>query len=459
MRRSIRTRLIVWVLALLLPLTAGAGWLLIQVFGNRLLHDIDVALVEEAETVGELLATPKSTDAVTNLLAQLAAEADWGPRKYITIRRDGQLIAEAPPNAHVVLQSGRPSLRVAHYQSPDQSTTISIGVSVRAALHAQQRLRSLLAIGIPLILILVGTSLWVIIGRALRPLENASRQLEQVAAETLSVRIPVENPDDEVGRMVSVLNHMLDRLEHAVAELRHFTADAAHELRTPLTVLRTGLEVALARDRSAAEYRAALAEALEATDRMCRLAADLLTLARLEAAGAPRTTAPVDVTTMLRELADAWADAPGLGNTRVEVEASPNLFAEGDAGDLYRLFTNLIENAVRHGTNGNGEHAGGKRIVLTARRAADHIEAAVADDGPGIPPDDLPRAVDRFYRGRGQQASAPGTGLGLSIAQQIARTHGGQLVVANRDGGGCVVTVSLPVASSTGFHPQLDFAI
>ena len=105
---------------------------------------------------------------------------------------------------------------------------------------------------------------------------------------------------------------MLDRLERAVAELRHFTADAAHELRTPLTVLRTGLEVALSRDRPAAEYRAALAEALEATDRMCRLAADLLTLARLEAAGAPRTTAPIDVGAMLHELADAWTDAPGL---------------------------------------------------------------------------------------------------------------------------------------------------
>ena len=90
--------------------------------------------------------------------------------------------------------------------------------------------------------------------------------------------------------MVSVLNRMLDRLDRAVAELQRFTADAAHELRTPLTVLRTGLEVALARERAAPEYRAALTEALEATDRMCHLADDLLTLARLEAAGAPRTS-------------------------------------------------------------------------------------------------------------------------------------------------------------------------
>ena len=451
MRRSIRTRLVVWTLVLLLPLCAGAGWLLIQVFGNRLLHDVDVAVEEEAETVAELLAASSSPEAVTNLLSQLTAETDWGPRKYVTVMRGGQLVAEAPHDAHVVLQSGQPSLRIVRYQSPDHTVTVSIGVPVGAALHAQQRLRSLLGVGMPLILLVAGASLWMVIGRALRPLENASRQLEQIAAETLSVRIPVANPDDEVGRMVTVLNQMLYRLEHAVAELRHFTADAAHELRTPLTVLRTGLEVALSRDRAASEYRAALAEALEGTDRMCRLAADLLTLARLEAAGAPRTSVSVDVGAMLHELADAWADAPGVRRATLAVEASPDLYAQGDPGDLYRLFNNLIENAVRHGANGSGQRVS-TRVVLSARRSADRIEAAVADDGPGIAPDDLPRAFDRFYRGQGQHAGSPGSGLGLSIAQQIARSHGGHLAIANRDTGGCVVTVSLQAVVPAGFR-------
>ncbi len=446
MRRSIRIRLIVWTLALLLPLCAAAGWLLIQVFGNRLLHDVDVAVQEEAETVAELLAASTNLDAVTTLLSQLAAETDWGPRKYVTVTRGGQLVAEAPPDAHVVLQSGKPSLRIVRYESADRAVTVSIGVPVGAALHAQQRLRSLLAVGLPLILVLAGTILWLVIGRALRPLERASHQLEQIAAETLSVRIPVENPDDEVGRMVTVLNQMLERLEHAVAELRHFTADAAHELRTPLTVLRTGLEVALSRDRPASEYRAALTEALEATDRMCHLAADLLTLARLEAAGAPRTRVPVDVGAMLHELADAWEGTTALGTCTLEVEAPPDLYTVGDPGDLYRLFTNLIENAIRHGAGGNG--ATGGRILLSAHATAEGIEAAVTDNGPGIAPTDLPRALDRFYRGQGQLAGSPGSGLGLSIAQQIARTHGGHLVARNRDAGGCVVTVSLPAAAS-----------
>ncbi len=440
MRRSIRIRLIVWTLALLLPLCAGAGWLLIQVFGDRLLHDVDVAVEEEAETVAELLAASAQPEAVAALVTQLAVETDWGPRKYVAVTRAGQLIAEAPPNAHVGLQSGNPSLHVIRYQSPDTSVTVLIGVPVGAALHAQQRLRSLLVVGIPLILLLAGSSLWLVIGRALRPLENASRQLQQIAAETLSLRIPVENADDEVGRMVGVLNKMLDRLERAVAELQHFTADAAHELRTPLTVLRTGLEVALSRERPAAEYRAALGEALEATNRLCHLAADLLTLARLEAAGTPRTNAPVDVGAMLHELADAWTDTPALGSARLEVQAAPDLHTMGDPGDLYRLFTNLIENAVRHGTNGSGA---GPRIVLSAQRVAGMIEARVSDDGPGIGSDLLRRAFDRFHHGNGQHTGT-GTGLGLSIAQQIARTHGGRIAIGNLDGGGCVVIVSLP---------------
>ena len=454
MQRSIRTRLIVWTLALLLPLCVGAGWLLIQVFGDRLLHDIDVAVEEEAETVAELLAASANPDAVTTLIAQLAAETDWGPRKYVTVTRGGHLLAEAPRGADAALQSHQPPLRIVRYQSPDGSVTVSIGVPVgAAAVHARQRLQSLLAVGIPLILLLAGSSLWLVIGRALHPLESASRQLEQIAAETLSVRIPVENPDDEVGRMVGVLNQMLDRVERAVTELRQFTADAAHELRTPLTVLRTGLEVALSRDRPAAEYRAALVEALEATDRMCHLAADLLTLARLEAAGAPRTRVPVDVGAMLHELADAWVDTPVLGATRLEVEAVPNLYTAGDPGDLYRLFTNLIDNAVRHGANDNGRRPDTPgRVLLSARATTSGIEAAVADDGPGISPEDLPRAFDRFHRGRGQPAGAPGTGLGLSIAQQIARTHGGHLAIANRDSGGCVVTVSLPAVTPVGFR-------
>jgi signal transduction histidine kinase len=436
-RHSVRLRVLAWVVALLLPLSLGAAWLLIQVFGNRLLHDIDVALEEEAETVSELLATPASPDAVGDLLAHIAGETGSGPHKYIVVTRGGQMIAEAPRGAQAVLNSNDPQLRSVRYPSPDGAVVVAIGASAAAAVHAKQQLTSLLIVGIPLMLVLFGGGLWLITGRALRPLEDASRQMEGIAADTLAVRVPIDNPDDEVGRMVTVLNRMLDRLERAVSELQRFTADAAHELRTPLTVLRTGLEVSLARQRSAEEYRATLTEALAGTDRLCRLAEDLLTLARLDGSNAPRAAVAVDLGEMLHELADA-------ATAEVEVAAPAGLWVYGNAGDLYRLFNNLIDNAIRYGRNGTGAKG---RVVISAQRAADQIEATIVDNGPGVPPDELSRVFDRFYRGHVERSES-GTGLGLSIAQEIARTHGGQIAVANRDGDGCVTTVTLPAAAS-----------
>lgn len=444
MRRSIRIRLLVSLLALLIPLSAAAGWLLIQVFGNRLLRDIDLVLDEEAETVAELLATPAGPDAVRDLLDRIAGETAHGAQKYITITRDGKVIAEVPSGAQRVIDSMDPRLRIVRHPAPDR-LAVCIAVSAAGALHAKQRLTSLLGIGGPLLLLFIGGALWLIISRALKPLQQASRQLDEIGAENLSVRVAVGNRDDEVGRMVTVLNCMLDRLEGAVAELRRFTADAAHELRTPLTVLRAGLEVALARERPAAEYRAALSEALSGIDRMCRLAEDLLTLARLEAAGAPRAAGSVDLSEVLHELADASAEIARQHRLTIEVEAAPGLWVHGNTGDLYRLFNNLIDNAVRHGANGaGGDGTADSSILLAAERAADQVNVTIADSGPGIPLHEQTRIFERFYRGHGKPAAAAGTGLGLSIALQIAHTHGGRIALRNRNGGGCVVTVTLP---------------
>ncbi len=439
MKRSIRVRLLVCVFGLLLPLSAAAGWLFVQLFGNRLMHDIDVALEEEAETVAELAAVPSDPGAVAGLLPHIAGEKDLGTNKYITVSRDGQLLAESPPGAQAVLRSAAPNLRVVRYESDESArpVTVTIAVSAAAATHAQRRLRSLLTVGGPLLVLLFGTGLWLVIGRTLRPLENAARQLGGIGADTLFVRVQTANPDDEVGRMVTVVNRMLDRLERAVAELRRLTADAAHELRTPLTVLRAGLEVALARERPAAEYRAALSDALASTSRLCRLAEDLLTLARLESAAESHDRAPVDLSEMLRELGEAWGDIAMHQHISLEVEVPEGLCVRGNAGDLYRLFNNLIDNAVRHA-------AGASRIHVSAARVAGAITVSVADNGAGIAPQDMARIFDRFHRGHGAAPHEGGSGLGLNIAQEIARTHGGRITVSNRDGGGCLATVTLP---------------
>ena len=442
MKRSIRTRLVFWIVALLLPVSAGAAWLLVQLFGDRLLHDIDAAVEEEADTVAAALAGPGPSGAAADLASRIAAESDLPGSKYVLITRHGEVIGEAPAGSRRVLASDAPSLRAFRVQAgpAEDPVTVTIGVRATAALRAKHRLTLLLAIGTPLVLLIMVAGLWLVVGRALRPLKDASRQLEAIAVDDLSARVPVINAQDEVGRMVTVLNGLLERLERAIADLHRFTGDAAHELRTPVAVLRTGLEVALSKSRSAIEYRQALVEALAATERMECLAEDLLTLARLEQTDQASSVATVDLSEVLHELAEAWAQVAERRGIRLQVAAAPELNVSGKSGDLYRLFNNLIENAIWHSPRGGSVELGGQAT-------ADGVEGTVRDEGPGIAVEHAGRLFDRFYRGDGARTDHAGTGLGLSIAQTIARTHGGRITLSNADGGGCIARVTLPRAA------------
>ncbi|MGH7789064.1 MAG: sensor histidine kinase, partial [Candidatus Binatia bacterium] len=286
---------------------------------------------------------------------------------------------------------------------------------------------------------LLAVALWVVASRALRPLEQTARAMDNIGVGDLTARIPSPTPDDELGRMVASLNRLLDRLAGGVTEMRRFTADAAHELRTPLAVLRTGLEVTLARERAADEYRTALTEALRDTEHLARLAEDLLTLARLEGLPSRAPNSPIGLAEMLQELADAWEEAATARGVGIDVAGDPTLSVDGIAPELYRLFGNLIENALHH-------TASGTRIEITMRRDGDWARVCVIDGGLGLATDQLERVFERFYRAPGTKA--PGTGLGLSIARAIARAHQGDVKLWNHSRGGCVAEVSLPLGGA-----------
>lgn len=436
MTSSVRVRLLISVLALLLPASVAAGVLLVEIFGNRMLRDLDVGLEEEATTIAALLDRPREAVTMSDVLDQIAAETDLGLGKSVLVRRGTTVIAQAPPGASDMLASADSNIRQASVEAGPRNDplTVIVAVPATAAVLATRRLTLLLIVGIPVGLFLTAAGLWWVMGRALRPLETAALEMEAIDGADLRIRVPAVNPSDEVGRMVAGLNRMLDRVAASVAELRHFTADAAHELRTPIAVLRAGLEVALTRERSAADYRLALQEALEETAQLSQLAEDLLTLVRLESRPAS-TNVPIRVADMLHELADAWDTRAAQLGIALVVDADPNVDMQGSAPDLYRLFGNLIENALHHTARGG-------LIAMQARQSANRARVVVRDTGTGILSEDLPRVFDRFYRGRATRG--PGSGLGLSIARAIAHAHGGEVAIQNWEAGGCEAVVSLP---------------
>jgi len=435
---TLRLRLILSMLALLVPTVVIAGWLLLEVFGNRLLRDLDVALEEEATTVAALLADPASADNVAALVARIADETDLGPGKQVAVLQGERVVAEAPPGAAAVIRRGG-DLRIARgVTAPAEGgLTVAIGMPATAALHAYWRLRAILVIGVPLGLLLLVAGVWMLASHALRPLEDAADAIERVGVDDLSLRLPATGGADEIGRIVTALNRMLDRLSSAVAQMQRLTADAAHELRTPIAVLRTGLEVTLGRERSAPEYRAALTDALQDTEHLARLAEDLLTLARLEGLPPRLAATAISLGEILQELADAYQPLAERRGLRVTVDADPSLNVRGTAAELYRLFANLLDNALRHAPDAGN-------VAVAAAGHDGCAEVSIADDGAGISADDLERVFDRFFSGRNETGN--GAGLGLNIARAIARAHGGDVRLANRTGGGCVATASLPLA-------------
>jgi len=289
----------------------------------------------------------------------------------------------------------------------------------------------------PIALLLASLAGYGLAAAALRPVEAMRRRAEAISASTPGTRLPVPPSGDELERLASTLNEMLARLEAAFAHERRFVADASHELRTPLALLRAELEVALRRPRSRDELEAALRSAAEDTERLSRLAEDLLLIARADQGRLPVRVETVDAAPLLRDVAARFEARARASGRTVEARAAPVAVA-ADPERLRQALASLLDNALVHG---------GGRVVLSASSAGDgFVELHVADDGAGFPEEFLARAFDRFSRADHGRAHG-GTGLGLSIVALIADAHGGEARAANRAGGGADVWFTVPAAA------------
>jgi signal transduction histidine kinase len=248
--------------------------------------------------------------------------------------------------------------------------------------------------------------------------------------------LPVPAARDEISRLATTINEMLERLEVAFRHERRFVADASHELRTPLALLRTELELALRRTRSREELEQALRSAAEETDRLTSLAEDLLLVARIDQGALPVRREPVDARELFDRVAGRFAARAGESSRAVRVGDS-DIVIDADPARLEQALGNLVANGLVHG---------GGTVELSARSVNGHVELHVTDQGPGFPAGFAERAFDRFSRGD-EARGRGGTGLGLAIVQAIAEAHGGSAGLVNRKGGGADVWIALDQAS------------
>ncbi|RMI41296.1 sensor histidine kinase [Actinomadura harenae] len=279
---------------------------------------------------------------------------------------------------------------------------------------------ALSALVIPAAAGIVGLGAWRAAGRALRPVDVIRRDLDDITATDLERRVPEPVRKDEIHALARSINQTLDRLEEAVARQRAFISDLSHELRSPLTGLRTELELARS-DPHASDMNETTEAMLRNADRLEQVVNDLLALARLESGGGLQKES-LD----LHEIADQEV-LRRPRRTRVSVVGDSPVTVRGGRLELARVLTNLIDNADRHAATG---------VTVKVGEQGDDAVVEVVDDGGGILPEDRERVFDRFTRlAEARHKDAGGTGLGLAISRDIVRAHGGTLAIADRDDG------------------------
>jgi heavy metal sensor kinase len=283
--------------------------------------------------------------------------------------------------------------------------------------------------------VIAGLGGYTLARRALAPIEQMTDRARTITAERLSDRLPVANPEDEMGRLASVFNETLGRLEGSFDQMRHFTADVSHELRTPLTAIRSVGEVGLRGHRNEASYRSIIGSMLEEVDRLSQLVDRLLALSRAGMQHASFSLDTVDLAAVAEDVVShlgVLAEEKGQTLT-IEKASAPR--ARADRLLLRQALINLVDNAIKF-----TPAAGRIRIRLSETPSLAVID--VIDSGPGVPPDAQERIFDRFYRSDGNDAM--GTGLGLSLARGGVEAIGGRLTLEQSGSDGSTFRITMP---------------
>jgi two-component system OmpR family sensor kinase len=333
----------------------------------------------------------------------------------------------------VTIQTDDGPWRVYSTQHGNTVVQVAQPLSARREVAADTALKTIK----PLLLLFpfLGALVWLTVSAGLLPIGRVAREVQARDADSLAP-IGAGALPQEIRPLTDALNDLLARLDHALNAQRAFVADAAHELRSPLTALKLQIQLA-ERAGDEAERSAAFAELRQGFERATRLVQQLLTLARQEPGAAEAAHETVDLNALARSVvSDLTPTAEEKGIDLGVSEAGADAGVEGDAEALRILLNNLVENAIRYTPQGG-------RVTVGVRRSADGPALTVEDSGPGIPPEDMDRVFDRFYRVPGTGVS--GSGLGLAIVRQVAERHGARVSLQNLQAG-LLATVSFPLS-------------
>lgn len=454
----IRIRLTLWYFAMfssaaaLLSLTSFL--MLKQCLDKIEYHDLQ----ERADDVRKVLSHEAPGENAKQISEELATVYDLrDDGKYLQVRdeqgnwiyRSQRMIAQSPelaapeklPKAGLILDlhKGTHTVRTLAYPIQARGTLYSVqtGISLDKSTALLKSFRFILLLLTPTVILLATVGGHFMSRRALKSVAALAIEARRISDRNLDIRLPVPEAMDEISDLSRTLNQMLERIDSAFTSVRTFTGNASHELRTPISLLRTEIEVALFRPRNGEEYRAILTRLHEGTLRMTNLVENLLSLARADGGAETMTTAPICVDNFLRQIAQASQSTMNQAMLDFRVEISEgDLFIMGDQRAIQRLLSILLENA------GKFTPAGGS-VRLSATTKSKFIVLSVHDSGIGIAPEHQLRIFERFYRVPTNGPASPGSGLGLSLAKWIAEWHGAQLEVESAPGLGSVFSFSL----------------
>ncbi|HTU91121.1 MAG TPA: ATP-binding protein [Gemmataceae bacterium] len=456
---ALRFRLTFWNTIVILVLVGGALWGVREGVRWTLLGELDSMLGEDVKEVQLTIDRyGLNWDVVAAYLApKIVSNSDRG--WFVRIFSESfELLWSSPDAPELNVSKSRMSkpgafsrlnYRLMQLTLPAGKRTppliIRVGVQQDQVDDDVRRLSEWMLTAFTIILVAAPLSGYWLAGRAIRPLATILNMTGRLHPDNLSERLPLRGSGDELDQLSATLNGMLDRLASHLEQQRTFVANAAHELRSPLTAMRTTLEVALERERSPAEYRELYADLIEECTSLGNLIKHLLLLAEGDA-GLLHADGEVRLDELVQRSADMFQGIAEQRGVSLRVHLPQAVVIRGNCVHLREVIHNLLDNALKFTPEG-----GSVSVELNAAPGSPQAQLSVRDTGEGIPPEDLPKVFQRFYRAdkSRQRTQAGGSGLGLSICQAVVHAYGGQISIASTLGKGTTVTVALPACASS----------